>query len=240
MARFTSARPRLRNPMVDLRPFAVRLKDDPHGETAFQEVRSRFPESASEKARRLARAKNILYRNDLDVGTKLGSGTTATVFSLKNYPDWVVKITFDPTDAVVMAEMMHVRPQAGIPDVAGVYDLGEGTYAILIEKMRPLSGSVKRRVEDFASEHEYGWSHSEREWKKWGSQDPDSPEFAFLNAVRVLRALGFRSTDLSEDNMMMRRDGSIVGSDFGYISVEVSKRPRSRDIPSLRNSRRRR
>ena len=234
-----SARPRLRNPVVDLRPFAVRLKDDPHGETAFQEVRSRFPHTSSEKARLLRRAKDILYRNDLDVGEKIGSGTTATVFALRGYPEWVVKITFDPTDAVVMSEMMHVRLAPGIPDVAGVYDLGEGTYAILIERMKPLTGSMKRRIADFAEEHSFGWSHSEREWERMRRQEPDAPEFAFLNAVRVLRALGFRSTDLSEDNMMMRKDGSIVGSDFGYISVEVSKRPRSRDIPSLRNPRRR-
>jgi len=234
-----SRRPMLRNPMVDLRPFAINDADPTFGDTAYKAVVSRFPATEAERARRVSDALDVLARNGLKTGKLLGTGTAAHVYALKDYPEWVVKVTFDPTDAVVMAEMENVALDAGIPDVSKVYDLGKGLYAILLERLTPLSAKNRDRIGKISKARRFGQVHDEAAWKYLKANYPEAPEFAFANAVKVLDALGFRSHDLTPDNMMQRDDGSVVASDFGYMSVDLKKRKVSRDILRLKNPMRR-
>ena len=62
--------------------------------------------------------------------------------------------------------------------------------------------------------------------------------YAYLNAVRILRALGFRPSDLHASNLMRRRDGSFAVSDFGLSLWDRFGSPTSRDIRRLQNPRR--
>lgn len=232
-------RPMLRNPTVDLRPFAVNDADPTFGESAYNAVVAQFPATEEERAARVARALDVLERNKLRTGKLLGTGTAAHVYALKDYPEWVVKVTFDPTDAVVMAEMENVELGAGIPEVSKVYDLGTGLYAILLERLTPLSAKKRDRIGRISKARGFGRIHDEKAWKYLKANYPEAPEFAFANAVKVLDALGFRSHDLTPDNMMQRDDGSVVASDFGYMSVDLKKRKVSRDILRLKNPMRR-
>jgi hypothetical protein len=225
----------LRNPMVDLRPFAVNDADPTFGETAYNAVVSRFPATEAERARRVSDALDVLARNGLKTGKLLGTGTAAHVYALKDYPEWVVKVTFDPTDAVVMAEMENVALDAGIPDVSKVYDLGKGLYAILLERLTPLSAKNRDRIGKISMARRFGQIHDEAAWKYLKSKHASSPEFAFATAVKVLDTVGFRSHDLTPAHMMQREDGSVVVSDFGYMSVNLKKRKVSRDIGTLKN-----
>ena len=57
---------------------------------------------------------------------------------------------------------------------------------------------------------------------------------------RILRALGFRPSDLHASNLMRRLDGSFAVSDFGLSLWDRFRPPASRDIRRLQNPRRRR
>jgi hypothetical protein len=172
----------------------------------------------------------------------------ARVYALDGDPDWVVKITSDPTDAALLAEAQFAGPYAGtpgIPKVASVFDLGPSPvrpdifpghiYAIVVERLIPLSQTDKLKVRALAKKYERGWlADPATVAELLETAAPGSVEEAWLRGVAFVYAMGFRPTDLHADNIMQRKDGSYAFSDFGVSGVEG--RTASRDIPSLNGS----
>jgi hypothetical protein len=234
-----------RNPMVDLREF-----DAAKGYDDVQQAVFRYAPEAEwykDEFDAIDRyAISILEKEGMSVGRKaLGRGAMARVYPLEGDPDWVVKITSDPTDAALMAEAQFAGPlrdTPGIPKVASVFDLGPSpvrpdkfpghVYAIVIERMKPLSRYDTLAVRALATKYERGWlADPATDATRREVAFPTSVEEAWLRGVAFVYAAGFRPTDLHAANIMQRQDGSYAFSDFGVSGVEG--RTASRDIPSL-------
>jgi len=241
-ARIRSTR---KNPVIDLSEF-----DATKGYDAVQGAVFRYaPETIWYKDdfdARDDRALTILAKHDIDAEhTPLGEGAMARVYALAGDPDWVVKVTSDPTDAALMAEAQFAGPFAGtpgIPKVASVFDLGPHptnptwfpghTYAVVIERLSPLDRVDKLAARALSKKFRRGWLASPEEAQKaLKKAKPGSVEEAWLRGVLFIYAMGFRPTDLHADNIMQRGDGTYAFSDFGVSGVEG--RTASRDIPAL-------
>lgn len=232
-----------KNPVIDLSKFPVQESV----------VDSQFPiwqQKADAPMVRDAHARAVLARNGIQTTPEsIGEGSFAAVYPMRDDPNVVVKITNDPTDAAVMAEMAFVPIQPGVPKVYGVYDLGEAPdaraggniYAILIERLFPLTDQQHHAIKYLSVDVERGWYSEEVDdlWEDF-KESPASVGYAYLNAVRILRALGFRPSDLHASNLMRRLDGSFAVSDFGLSLWDRFRPPASRDIRRLQNPRRRR
>ena len=224
-----------KNPVIDLSDF-----DASRGRSA---VTSNNRREMALAAPNDADALKVLARNGFSLGKVLGTGTAASVYEVVDDPRWAMKITADATDAAVMAELQFAPRDAqgrlppGIPEVAGVYDLGNGLYGILVEYLLPLSRSEAADVADTMFTSQFGWYYEIVE-ARYNALSPSNPLRAVLNAILVVYALGFRMSDISDNNVMKRENGDFVVSDFGYAGVELDKRRHSRDIPTLRNPRR--
>ena len=241
----THIRSTRRNPITDLREF-----DASGGYDDVQRAVFRYaPEVVwyKDEFRALdGYAISILARHGLEVEDGvLGSGAMARVYALADDPNWVVKITTDPTDAALMAEAQFagsLRGTPGIPKVASVFDLGPSPvrpdvfpghiYAIVVERMTPLASSDKLKVRVLANQYERGWyAYPETVAELLKKAAPGSVEEAWLRGVAFVQAMGFRPTDFHANNIMQRKDGSFAFSDFGVSGVEG--RIGSRDIPAL-------
>lgn len=234
-----------RNPITDLREFDASAGYDDVQNAVF----SYAPEVEWYKDEFRALddyALGILARHGVEVESGvLGSGAMARVYALADDPDWVVKITTDPTDAALMAEAQFAEPlrgTPGIPKVASVFDLGPSPvrpdvfpghiYAIVVERMTPLSSADKLKARALSSKYQRGWlADPATVAERLKQAAPGSVEEAWLRGVAFVYAMGFRPTDLHANNIMQRKDGSFAFSDFGVSGVEG--RTASRDIPSL-------
>ena len=241
----THIRSTRRNPITDLREF-----DASGGYDDVQRAVFRYApevEWYKDEFRALdGYALGILARHGVEVEDGvLGSGAMARVYALADDPDWVVKITTDPTDAALMAEAQFagsLRGTPGIPKVASVFDLGPSPvrpdkfpghiYAIVVERMTPLASPDKLKVRALSNQYERGWyAYPETVAELLEKAAPGSVEEAWLRGVAFVQAMGFRPTDLHANNIMQRKDGSFAFSDFGVSGVEG--RTASRDIPAL-------
>jgi hypothetical protein len=190
----------------------------------------------------LARAIAVLARNGFTLGEKLGEGSAASVYEMANDPRWVMKITADVTDVAALADAQFLPRDEngnlplGIPEVAGVYDLGEGLYGAMIERLYPLSDEEFDTI-DVAMHHlGYGW----KTWdirERYRRLDPSSPLHSVFAAILTMGARGFRMGDVGGNNVLKRANGDYVISDFGYSAVELPKRRYSRDLQLLQNPR---
>jgi len=223
-----------RNPVIDLSDFDASLGRLGVNSNNRREMALAAPDDTD--------ALKVLARNGFDLGSRIGTGTAASVYEVVDDPRWVMKITADATDAAVMAELQFLPRDAkgrlppGIPEVGGVYDLGNGLYGILVEHLLPLSHSEAVAVSNMMFSSQFGWHH-EVVAAHYNSLPPSSPLRAVLNAILVVYALGFRMSDISDNNVMQRESGDLVVSDFGYAGVELDKRRHSRDIRLLKNPR---
>lgn len=239
--------PRLVNPQIDLIPLERVSQED-----IGQAVRNYRPTDGAIHQERIRKAKEILARNGYEVtGPALGSGTMGTAFALAEYPGYVAKLTYDPTDASLMAEMAQIERKMekegkpmppGFPKVATVAALRTpgkpfGLFVIIVERLSPLTAEQKRRIRPIA--RQTGWgslartTEGERLWKVW-QRLRKSPEHAFLNVARTVHDLGYVPYDLDAVNFMRRAsDGSAVVSDLGYSSPK--KGTRGRQVAALRN-----
>lgn len=242
--------PRLRNPRTTLpRHLRTTRKNPVIDLSDFDASRGRSAVASNNHREMALAAPNdvdalkVLVRNGFSLGKVLGTGTAASVYEVVNDPRRVMKITADATDAAVLAELQFAPRDAqgrlppGIPEVGGVYDLGNGLYGILVEYLFPLSRSEAADVADMMFSSQFGWYYEIVE-ARYNALSPNSPFRAVLNAILVVYALGFRMSDISDNNVMKRENGDFVVSDFGYAGVELDKRRQSRDIPALRNPRR--
>lgn len=224
-----------KNPVIDLSDFDASRGRSVVTSNNRREMALAAPDDAE--------ALKVLTRNGFSLGKMLGTGTAASVYEVEDDPRWVMKITADATDAAVMAELQFVPRDAqgrlppGIPEVGGVYDLGNGLYGILVEHLLPLSRSEGADVADMMFTSQFGW-YTEIVEARHNALPPNNPLRDVLNAILVVYALGFRMSDISDNNVMKRENGDFVVSDFGYAGVELDKRRHSRDIPTLRNPRR--
>jgi hypothetical protein len=241
--------PRLRNPRTSLpRHLRTTRKNPVIDLSDFDASRGRSAVTSNNRREMALAAPDdtdaikVLARNGFALGRLLGTGTAASVYEVVDDPRWVMKITADATDAAVMAELQFAPRDAqgrlppGIPEVGGVYDLGNGLYGILVEYLLPLSRSEGADVADMMFTSQFGWYHEFVE-ARYNAISPNNPLRAVLNAILVVYALGFRMSDISDNNVMKRENGDFVVSDFGYAGVELDKRRQSRDIPTLRNPR---
>lgn len=244
-ARIRSTR---RNPITDLREF-----DASGGYDTVQGAVFRYAPEVEwyrDEFRALDNyAIGILAKNGIEVEPGvLGEGAMARVYALADDPDWVVKITTDPTDAALMSEAQFagtLRGTSGIPKVASVFDLGPSPvrpdkfpghiYAIVVERMTPLPSADKLKVRALAGRYERGWlADPATVAERLQKAAPGSVEEAWLRGVAFVYAMGFRPTDLHANNIMQRKDGSFAFSDFGVSGVEG--RTASRDIPALEDA----
>jgi hypothetical protein len=234
------SRPLRRNPPIDVsRLHEVSNADIQNAILAYQ------PTQGHTRAEHLRRAREILTRHDYAVGSQIGRGTMATVYELVDYPKYVVKLTYDPTDAALMAEMRHMSRSLregaslpkGLPEVATVAALNDGLYAIIVERLEPLDKPLAKRLRKVGYEMLWGslFSTNSPLWKQWKGQT-STPEHALLNATRIIQGLGFIPYDLSPNNIMQRPGtGEVVVSDFGYSSPRNTVR--GRDVARLKNPR---
>ena len=107
-------------------------------------------------------ARDRLERSGIRLGARVGVGTAATVYAQKGDPSRVIKLTFDPTDAASMRQLVGGPSQRrGLPDVDAVYDLGPLTqisstgralrpYAIVLERLAPIPRSEAKRMEQLS------------------------------------------------------------------------------------------
>lgn len=228
-----------RNPPIDVsRLHEVSNADIQNAILAYQ------PTQGTTRAEHLRKAREILAKNEYAVGNQIGRGTMATVYELVAYPKYVVKLTYDPTDAALMAEIRHMSRSLregaslpkGLPDVATVAALNDGLYAIIVERLVPLDKDKRKRLYPVGYGMNWGatFSMDSDLWKQWKKQ-PDSPEYALLNAARVVHDLGFIPYDLAPPSNIMQRPGTgeVVVSDFGYSSPR--KTVRGRNVARLKN-----
>lgn len=227
--------PTRRNPVIDLSDF-----DQSLGQSG---VISNLRREVLGDDRDRTRAIAVLARNGFALGNKLGEGTAATVYEMANDPRWVMKITADVTDVSVLADAQFLPRDRdgnlppGIPEVAGAYDLGEGLYGVMIERLYPLSDKEFRRVDREMLSLNYGWATDDIADLYIGL-DPRDPFRAVLSAILTVRDRGFRMGDIGGNNVLKRANGAWVVSDFGYAGVELPKRRYSRDLQLLQNPRR--
>jgi hypothetical protein len=229
--------PKRRNPVIDLSEYDASLGWG--GVTSNLRREMGFVMAANQG---LARAIAVLARNGFTLGKKLGEGSAASVYEMANDPRWVMKITADVTDVAALADAQFLPRDEngnlppGIPEVAGVYDLGEGLYGAMIERLYPLSDEEFDTI-DVAMHHlGYGWKTwdiRERYWRL----DPSSPLHPVFAAILTVLARGFRMGDVGGNNVLKRANGEYVISDFGFSAVELPKRRYSRDLQLLQNPR---
>ena len=230
----------VRNPDPDCEEIDLRPLERISAEDVPTVVRGYRPADETEHARRIRKARGILARNAYATGKALGSGTMGTVFELREYPDYVVKLTYDPTDVAVMVAMKRPRVKnppplpAGVPDVVTAAALPDGLFAVVLERLQPLRADQRKRVTRVARDTGYGSDLKavNRLWARW-KEEPEEPEHAFLNAARILHGKGFTPYDIDAPNMMRREDDSVVVSDFGY-SIPA-RRIRGPEIARLEN-----
>jgi 8-oxo-dGTP pyrophosphatase MutT (NUDIX family) len=250
MSQLRAVPPILRNPQIDIHP----LREVPSYNISRAILAYRPVEGAVHQAR-IRKAKEILARRGYKVtGSAIGKGTMGTVFALEEYPEYVAKLTYDPTDAALMAEMAQIERKtreegkpmpAGLPRVVTIATLGTesdplGLFLVIVERLVPLDAEQKRRVHQIA--RDTGWGQDadtgagDELWRYWQRQKK-APEYAFLNAARTVHDLGFVPYDLDAPNMMQRAsDGTVVVSDFGYSAPKAKTQARS--IARLKNPRR--
>jgi len=216
-------RPPRMNPAINLDPYRGKSAQDL---VAMVKAHRRTVNTTQE----LARGKRILAKHGYDLGEKLGKGTAATAFALTNYPKYVAKLTHDPLDAAVMAEVQVLGVRPGLPDVVGVADLGQGLYAIIVERLLPLTAKEDEAVETLGQQTGFGREADETVWRYY-ARKPQQLEL--LEAAKTIRALGFTPTDIGAGNVMKRADGAWVVSDFGFS--KPSRTARTRDIQRLQN-----
>jgi predicted GNAT family acetyltransferase len=244
------ANPHRRNPVIDLSPFV----DNQSVDALSRSVWALSPEgieghrSSTAREDRDAWARKVLEtKQGLRTFGEIGRGDSATVFDLYGTGSRVVKITSDPLDAAVMAEILHARGvmgTPGIPEVFGVYTLGKapgtrgGTvYAILMEHLYPLTARETAIGDLMAEIYEEGWSATpDRIRRHLRNASPGSVDEAWLLGVDFLLRKGFRASDIDGGNMMKRADGTYVVSDFGLSFPIEGKRSASRDIPMVGQS----
>ena len=204
------------------------------------------PIEGSVHEQNLAQARNTLTRHGYKTRREIGRGTMATVYDLVDFPEFVVKLTYDPTDAVVMAEMKNAYNRRGdprtkppgIPDVVRVVALNDGIYGVIVERLEPLSGRDATKIGEMAFKTANGAAaaYDDDLWNAFKNKKT-SPEYAYLNAARIVTAMGYTPHDLIPKNFMRRKsDGNIVVSDFGYSSPQ---RRRLVDVERLRTNPRR-
>lgn len=229
-----------RNPLVNIESLVGTRAVDI--QTAIRRYR---PTDGTVHEQNLALARQTLGKNGYVVGKKIGMGTMATVYELAEYPDFVVKLTYDPTDAALMAEMKSAynpsgSPQEkppGIPDVVRVVALNDGIYGVIVERLEPLAPRQVAAIESMARITANGANAASDEtlWTTY-QKKPASPEYAYLNAARIVDALGYVPHDFIAKNFMRRLDDkTIVVADFGYSSPQ---RGQEVNVAQLRNPRR--
>jgi 8-oxo-dGTP pyrophosphatase MutT (NUDIX family) len=237
------------NPEIDIRPLAQMGADQ-----IQQAVLDYRPVEGHAHSARLRKAKAILARRGYAVkGSPLGAGTMGTVFELEEYPNYVAKLTYAPTDAAIMAEIAQIERRAnkagrkmpaGLPRVITVAALGTerdptGLYLVVIERLVPLTPEQRKRVAKMANETCWGQTADIEDelWSVWQKR-PGTPEHAFLSAARKIHEMGYIPYDLDAPNLMRRpSDDSVVVSDFGYSAPK--KGVRGREVACLRNPGRR-
>ena len=230
--------PTRRNPVIDLSEYDITLGQG--GVTSNLRREMGLVMSANQG---LARALAVLARNGFVLGKKLGEGTAATVYEMANDPRWVMKVTADVTDVSVLADAQFLPRDKdgnlppGIPEVAGAYDLGEGLYGVMVERLYPLSDMKSDLVDREMPSLNYGWATNDIADRYIGL-DPSDPFRDVLSAILTVRDRGFRMSDIGGNNILKRASGDYVISDFGYAGVELPKRRYSRDLQLLQNPRR--
>jgi len=182
---------------------------------------------------------------------ELGRGVTATAYEIAGGK--VLKVTSDPLDAAVLAEVAadpRVASVPGIPHVEAVYYLGKvpptavalpgadpphtggNVYAIVMERLYPLDDSEKAELLINATSFHRGWLTTPMEVaSELRTTRKGSVSEAWLRAVLFLWRHGFHPSDLHSGNMMKRADGTYVVSDFGLSFPVKGARTASRDIP---------
>jgi len=231
----TLAAPTIHNPPIDLRSYTT--EPHPYANRAFYHIIGARSPKHRDKSARNAYAREVLARRGYVTGKSLGSGEFATTYALMSHPHRVAKVTNDPVDAAVMAELIHAPKSVdGIPKVYEVFQLGrefEGnpSWVVIVEKMFPLSYAEMMAFRDITIEYGRGWKVATGDLA--GLSAPSHPSGrALVQAVMYLRSLGYLIADVHQKNMMRRRDGSYAISDFGMSGV-TRERPMSQDVPII-------
>ena len=71
-------------------------------------VLNRYAKRGREHTAIMRRIRPILERNGYRLGADIGSGSAATAYSLADFPEYVAKLTYDPTDAAIMMKAVVV------------------------------------------------------------------------------------------------------------------------------------
>lgn len=174
---------------------------------------------------------------DLDIGHSnpqaLGCGQHACAFALPEFPQWVVKITGDPTEAaawtIVLAERAKGNPVEGVARALAVfafpmelppYWAGDASvaaparmYGVVVEKLVPLDKPPADTLEQYKGVLRIGSTPSEqflgtigRAYGEYGGKDVEGFKRRYLALVRTLarlRKIGVDVQDIKGDNVMM-------------------------------------
>lgn len=218
-------RPPRMNPAIDLAPY--------RGKSAEQLVALVKKHRKTVGAvKELERGRKLLAKHGYTTDMRIGSGQAATVYTLTDYPKYVAKITHDPLDAAVMAEVQVLGIRPGLPDVVGVADLGNGLYGIIIERLLPLTKAEDALVETLGEQTAFGREADATVWRYYAKKPR---QYELLEAAKTVRDLGFTPTDIGAGNVMKRADGSWVVSDLGFSKPSATVK--TRDIKRLSNPR---
>jgi hypothetical protein len=213
------------NPAIDLAPY--------RGKSAEQLVALVKKHRKTVGAvKELERGRKLLAKHGYTTDLRLGSGQAATVYTLTDYPKYVAKLTHDPLDAAVMAEVQVLGIRPGLPDVVGVADLGNGLYGIIIERLLPLTKAEDALVETLGEQTAFGREADATVWRYYAKKPR---QYELLQAAKTVRDLGFTPTDIGAGNVMKRADGSWVVSDLGFSKPSATVK--TRDIKRLSNPR---
>jgi len=224
------------NPTIDLREYASPLEED--GFWSYWRALKALSPARGERGPRNEAAHAAMSRRGYTLGRTLGSGLHATTYTIVGHPDKVAKVTNDPMDAAVMAEVMNRKLYAtnkGFPIVYGVFQLpekfgGKAAYVIIVERLRPLSPDETMEMVSISREYDKGWRAAIGDLAS--VRMSSSPmEAAMVEAIMLLRAYGFLIGDVHPKNLMRRKDGAYVISDFGMSGVEEGARTQSDDVP---------
>lgn len=160
-----------------------------------------------EAFQRQARAQAI--RAGLPLGGAIGKGSFAAIYPIQNRPEWVLKITGDPSDAVALSVISDaLAPPPGLPRVLLVFAFPGGRlFGAVVERLTPLPRGEDTDVTLALHGSVRGGVRGER----------------LVEGLDWLRERGIVCHDAYGDNVMVNREGQWVPSDLGASEApEVS------------------
>lgn len=185
------------------------------------------------------------------IEASLGCGFYACAYALRDAPDWVIKLTGDPTEAAAWQNVLALGHLPGLARTRLVFAFPPSAFApdrrlfgIVQERLRPLppgehalvyefgqTGSIVEAADVPANEPML-LDAARTYWRENGYHVPVGAHHLadFLANLRRLAKRGIRTEDIHGDNVMSCTDGAWCIVDLGSSEGEATTVPELEDV----------